>query len=149
MSDKIPAVLVDIDGVICHTMYQPAPMQFDWKVFMESEHSPIEAGVRLIHRLLQEGQTPVFITARPEMMREQTNEMLADMNFHGVLYMAPDSSMEDSCHKHYQHLQMIQKRNTLLDIIGKYDFQYAIDDQELNAKLFHIYGITTIQARFV
>lgn len=143
------AVLIDIDGVICNTDYKPAPENFDWEKFMDAEHHPIEPGIRLVQGLISAGFYPVFLTARPEFMREQTEQMLAGCGFHGVCYMAPNKTAEVGCKVDYQLLQMEQKRETLTDLVKDFDFLYGVDDQEPNVQMFKEFGIPTLKAVFV
>jgi hypothetical protein len=83
-------------------------------------------------------------------MAEQTKEMLAELGFHGVLYMASNESAKN-IGPDYQEKQMAEKDRILFDkgLTEEYNFLYAIDDQELNAKLFKAWGFPTLQARFV
>jgi hypothetical protein len=146
-----PAILIDIDGVICNTDYKPTPEKFDWEKFMEAEHHPIEPGIRLVQGLINAGLYPVFLTARPEFMREQTEKMLADLGFHGVCYMASNETAKGNCHENYQQDQMEEKDRILFEegLTEEFDFLYAIDDQELNAKMFKAWGIPTLKAMFL
>lgn len=149
MSDnRRQAVLIDIDGVICYTDYKPTPENFDWEKFCNAVHHPIEAGIKLVHGFINGGMYPVFLTARPWFMREQTEKMLAEWGFHGVCYMADNNTINNH-YEDYQVLQMEQKKDTLRTLQKEFNFLYAIDDQEPNAKMFKELGIPTLQARFI
>jgi hypothetical protein len=151
--NRKPAVLIDIDGVLCQVPYEVGPIEFSWANFRvaDLDRKPIEEGIGLVRMLISQGLYPVFLTARPEYMRFQTEQMLAEYGFHGVCYMASTEATTKGGGENYHVHQMMEKsrnisRNNLME---QYDFLYAIDDQELNAKLFRELGIPTLQARFV
>jgi len=151
---RVKAILVDIDGVICDVPYEVTPEDFLWEKFMvaDLDRKPINAGNLLVHQLVDcGGLYPVFLTARPEFMRYQTEKMLAEYGHHGLCHMASNESAEKGGGVNYQSYQMIEKARIICEnkLQDEFDFVYAIDDQEENAKLFKGLGIPTLQARFL
>jgi hypothetical protein len=151
--NRKPAVLIDIDGVLCQVPYEVGPLKFSWDEFMEADlkRAPIEAGIGLARMLIAQGLYPVFLTARPESMRFQTEQMLAEYGFHGMCYMASNEATKAGGGENYQLYQMMEKARVILKnrLMEEFDFLFAIDDQELNVKLFKELGIPTIKAMFI
>lgn len=147
-----PAVLIDIDGVICNVGYEVGPVKFKWMDFMDADltRKPIIEGIALVKMFIAQGLYPVFLTARPEFMREQTEQMLAEYGFHGKLFMAStEASLKGG--DHYQTFQMLEKDRVIKanKLMETYNFMYAIDDQTQNAELFESLGIPSLQPRFI
>jgi hypothetical protein len=151
MDSRESGVLVDIDGVLCDTDYRPDPVDFSWEDFMKAEQRNIEAGIQLVRCLANSGLTPVFLTARPEMMRYQTEEMLAHFGFHGPCYMASNKTVKNHNHATYLYDHMVEKDRILLEnaLTEEFRFLYAIDDQELNIAMYKTWGIPTLHTGFV
>lgn len=147
------AILVDIDQVICKVNYQITdPEEFDWDMFcmLAQTSNLLEPGVALVSHLVEIGYYPVFLTARPEFMRLQTEMMLAnDCKLHGELVMGSAEDAKLTTNEYYQVFQMFQKQRALYELVTRYDFKYAIDDLELNCKMYwREFKIPTLQARF-
>lgn len=151
---RIPAVLVDIDGVLCDVPYNMShdPEEFSWDDFMESDldRRPISAGITLVRMMRFQGLKTIFLTARPEFMRVQTRAMLKGYGLVGDMYMASDSTTTQ-VHRNYQATQAVEKDRIIdeFKLTERYNFLYAIDDQEHNIKVYQSWGIPTLKAGFV
>jgi len=151
---RTTAILVDIDGVLCDVAYHPMDAEdFTWGAFVKADlekRERIDAGITLVKCLVEAGCYPVFLTARPEYMRYQTEKMLAEYGFHGICYMADNKTARDG-DRAYHVRQMQEKWRIIVEdeLQIKYNFLYAIDDQKDNARLFNSLGIPTMQARFL
>jgi len=152
-NNRKPAVLVDIDGVLCQVGYEVGPTEFKWEEFMAADldRKPIEEGIGLVRMLISQGLYPVFLTARPEYIRFQTEQMLAEYGFHGLCYMASVKATEQGGGKNYQTYQALEKNRIIQEsnLMEEFEFVYAIDDQERNCNVFRALGIPTLQARFI
>ncbi len=152
-TERIPAALIDIDGVLCDVGYTPPSDGFKWDEFIvaDLDRTAIEEGIMVVHSFIRMGLFPVFLTARPERMRAQTEKMLVQYGFGGnaKLIMARDSVTVDSDYE-YQLNQMREKERCLVvhSLTTQYSFLYAIDDQQYNIDMFRRYGIPTLMATF-
>lgn len=151
---KIRAVLVDIDGILTDVGYNVSPEGFKWDEFVQADfyRTPISAGIMLVQGLINMGLFPVFLTARPEFMRAQTEDMLSQYGFTSgrVMYMASNTTAIDADNM-YQLNQMMEKERVINEnkLLETYSFKYAIDDQELNCELYRRLNIPTIKGMFL
>ena len=145
---KTAAVLIDIDGVLCHIDWDCEPYEFNWEEFKEKDkdRETLWQGVGLARMMIQAGLYPVFLTARHEGMREQTEEFLAEIGMHGILVMASEGS--DEVDDNYQQTQAYGKEKELEKLVKIFCFVYAIDDQEPNCEIYREFGIPVLRAMF-
>lgn len=148
-----PAILVDIDGVLCDVPYNPEPEDFTWDKLMKADlqREPIKAGIQLVKCLVDQGLYPVFITARPDFMRFQTEKFLNDCGFYGLCYMATVEASKLMTGPNYRYHQKMEKDRIIREhnLTEEFDFLYAIDDHEENARMYkEWWNIPTLQARF-
>ncbi len=154
------AIIVDLDGVICDVGYEATPETFKWVEFMEKAKNPDEIfwdTIRMINGLQENmGYIVIFLTARPEFMREVTKDMLAyafsDGDFGEAFspyVLVMDNPLEqikrdDGSPADYVHRQMLGKKEHVITLLEQYDIKLAIDDQKLNTDMFKSLGIPTV-----
>ena len=145
------ALLVDIDGIIEHRPnYTPKPTNFDWNDWLHAKAVPIEEGIALVKQLtVCAGLHPVFLTARPEQFRAQTEEMLASYGLYGDLFITPKRMKDFQVCEDFRMIQAEMKRRILNDLVLEYNFAYGIDDQQENCDMFREFGIPTLRGMFV
>ena len=157
-NSRIPAVLVDIDGVVTNVVSKLQPDTFNWNDYMveaQENHEPIMAGVELVQFFDSVGLQIVYVTARPEFMRYQTKEMLTNYKIGDslinkpYLYMTPSGAANQQYGSDYKKVQARMKNEMVGRLVKQFNFKYALDDQSKNCHEFRQYGIPTLQAWFL
>lgn len=87
VADKPPIALVDIDGVVAdvrHRVHFVEQKPKDWKRFFAGavDDPPHPEGLAVVERLLEDHEV-VFLTGRPETLREDTEQWLAKFGIGG------------------------------------------------------------------
>lgn len=142
---RIPTTIWDIDEVICKSWKPEYTDQFANGNFKEFEkgiptYEPYGWAVIIINILLKADIKIVFITARNENYRDQTEKWL--MKHIGVnksqydLFMRP--SNDDITKDH------VIKKAIWDKIKNNYDVLFAIDDKKENAELWDVLGIPSL-----
>jgi hypothetical protein len=147
---RIAAVLIDIDGVLCNVDWDCTPETFTWQEFQKRDVDRITLweGVILAKMFIQAGLHPVFLTARNENMREQTEKFLADIGMHGCLVMTSSGEGSEVEGYDYQEVQAESKEKALESLVNEFCFIYAIDDQQANCEVYRSFGIPVLKAMF-
>lgn len=153
MNKKPLAVLIDLDGVICNVPHNP--LEFTWDRFQRADREVgehLHVGTYLSKMFEIGGLVVLFLTARPEFMREQTQEMLDNSpvgSLGGLLFMSPNADADKQVCENYREVQAIQKGRMTSILQKEYNIILAIDDQQENCEVFNSFGIPTLTAKFV
>jgi hypothetical protein len=79
----------------------------------------------------------IFITGREERAREATEDYFKFSHpIDWELHMRPNGCLDED---------VIIKSNIMKELIGQYEFIFALDDREANCKVYQAFGITTLQ----
>lgn len=94
MATQLPRVAgIDIDGVLAdprHRLHFLAGRPKNWRGFFAGAHRdpPLPEGVALVKELAADGVTIVYVTGRPESLRDRTTTWLAEQGLpNDVLHM--------------------------------------------------------------
>lgn len=144
------AVIMDIDGVLCHVPYAEGE-PFDWLTHTEKDKDRVilEEGGLLTKMMMASGFHIIFLTARHEMMRDQTEEFLGSLGLQGTLVTTSSGNGEEYDIEDWQEVQAAQKRVAVETLSSHFEIMYAVDDQEPNCKMYREFGIPVLQARFL
>lgn len=132
--NKPKTIISDIDGVLME-----GPWFDDIEDFYREMSSwyPVDWAVHFVNMFHKMGYKIIFLTARDERVRLRTLQQLQDMfSFNIELYMRERNDERPSC---------VIKEEHLIELMKKYDIQFAIDDETPNVQMFKKYGITTLQ----
>ena len=144
MTDKIPAVIVDIDGTIAdltHRLHYVKNGNHDWdKFFAEvNRDKPYLEIIELARCLKYSGKTVLLVSGRPQKTYGATISWLEE---HGVpfdgLYMRKDNDFRKDT---------VVKSEILDELLQKYDIDFTIDDRPSVVKMWRDRGLTCLQCR--
>lgn len=130
---------IDVDGVVAdvrHRLHLVAPDQWE-EFFAAAEHDELlPEGAALVHRLAAEHEL-VWLTGRPEHLREQTEAWLREQGLPpGHLVMRPDWSEDDRPTREI-------KREYLIGLAQTRKLVVVVDDDPAVVDLLRAEGIPT------
>ena len=151
--NKNKAVLVDIDGTLVTLT------DFDYDVFKTDDRSVIDEylkfwdketlnaealvkGVELLKEFKEKGYTLVFLTARGQGCRKYTRMKLKEI---GVLDMV--DSMWHRPLKWEGKKSSLYKETMIRMLMKKYDFEWAMDDEDANLEMMERMGMKVLDAK--
>mgnify|MGYP000571986938 CR=1 FL=1 len=142
--------IIDIDGVLCNVDFEFGTDTFKWKEYAEKDkqRKVLWRGVDLVEMFISSKITPVYLTARHEGMRQQTQDFLDSLDLWGDLIMSSCGSDEQPLDKQFQQKQAQIKREEVQKLVQMYTVLYAVDDQEANCRMYREFGIPTLKAMF-
>ncbi len=143
-------LILDIDGTLAnldqraHFVEKDDPTPEDWDRFFDPEivakDTPIKEAQAALKSMHDDFEKVIFITGRPEHLRETTVQWLSDhFGFtpsEDELYMRPDGSTERSSKLKKEILD-----GKVKELYGDMDWAF-IDDEDDNLKMFDAYGTT-------
>ncbi len=159
-NDKKKAVLVDVDGTLVTLT------DFDYSAFDKRDDETeeekqvrvneylkmwdkntlnavaLDGGVELLKKFKKEGYVLVFLTARGQGCRKYTKMKLKEI---GVLDMV--DSMWHRPLKWEGVSSSVYKKNMINMLMKKYDFEWAMDDEDKNLLVMEEMGMKVIDAK--
>lgn len=150
MSRKPEAVIIDIDGVLCHVP-KGFGEEFNWATFREKDlnREVLSSGVELASMFINRGYYAIFLTARHENMRNQTISFLHSQGLTGTLITTSFGDDKQQQREDWQEVQALHKKAAVEALVEKFDIKYALDDQEPNSKMYREFNIPVLKAMFI
>ena len=140
--EKKNAVLVDIDGtLVTVTPNWSAERNGQWEV--ETMNSTVlNGGVELIKKFKDEGYVLVFLTARGQGCRKYTEKKLREIGVWSLV----DSIWHRP--KSFENVSSsIYKKAMIERLSRKYEFVYAMDDEDKNIQVMASFGMEVFDAK--
>lgn len=142
---KTPIVVCDLDGTLCnieHRLHYAKGLLKDWDKFFAGVPDDLirEEVVTILRKYHQEGKRIIFVSARPERCREDTEEWLAkhlpeDIGYMG-LFMRKNHDKRDDVEVKQQVFDTYFK--------GKYPIEVVIDDRPKVIRMWRSNGLNVI-----
>lgn len=153
MNNKNKTVLVDVDGTLVTLT------DFDYEVFKTNDQNAIteylkfwdketlnaevlHKGVEVLKGFKEQGYTLVFLTARGQGCREYTKKKLKEI---GVWHMV--DSMWHRPLKWEGVSSSVYKEHMIKMLMKKYDFEWAMDDEDKNLEMMERMGMKVLDAK--
>jgi hypothetical protein len=137
-----PLAIVDIDGVVAdvrHRLRHVTRHPKDWDAFFAAaeQDPPHDEGVAVVHRLAR-GHEVVFLTGRPERLRDDTSRWLRRHGLDGHrLLMRPEGDRSPAA---------LVKRRLLDDLARGREVAVVIDDDPVVVATMAEAGYATLHA---
>jgi predicted secreted acid phosphatase len=140
--DKKKAVLVDIDGTLVSvTPNWSMERNAEWE--MDTVNASVLAdGVELLKKFKEEGYVLVFLTARGQGCKKYTVKKMKEI---GVWDMV--DSMWHRPLKWEGKKSSLYKEAMIKMLAKKYDFEWAMDDEDPNLEMMERMGMKVIDAK--
>lgn len=133
---KTPAIIYDIDGTLSdptHRLHFIQEEPRDWKSFYEQapKDPAYRSMIQFLLKRAMEGYKPLYLTSRPESMRDMTTEWLFRFGCPiSPIFMRPEGD--------YRPSEQIKKEQLtqVLNSPANYEIYEAYDDNSANLNLF-------------
>ena len=139
---KAKAVLVDIDGTLVTTTPNWGPDRIaEWDAETMNA-SALTGGVELLRAFKEQGYTLVFLTARGVSCRKYTKRKLMEI---GVWQM-----VDSIWHRPIRwegKKSSLYKASMIRMLQAKYDFVWAMDDEDANLAMMEGFGMNVLDAK--
>jgi hydroxymethylpyrimidine pyrophosphatase-like HAD family hydrolase len=135
-------VLVDIDGTLVEVTPGWSPeTNVAWEMDTVNANVLLK-GIELIKQFKEEGYTLVFLTARGQGCRKYTKKKLKEI---GVWHMV--DSMWHRPLKWESVSSSVYKEHMIKMLMKKYDFEWAMDDEDKNLEMMERMGMKVLDAK--
>jgi hydroxymethylpyrimidine pyrophosphatase-like HAD family hydrolase len=142
MEKNNKAVLVDIDGTLVEVTPGWSPeTNVAWEMDTVNANVLLK-GIELIKQFKEEGYTLVFLTARGQGCRKYTKKKLKEI---GVWHMV--DSMWHRPLKWESVSSSVYKEHMIKRLQKKYDFEWAMDDEDKNLEMMERMGMKVLDAK--
>jgi hydroxymethylpyrimidine pyrophosphatase-like HAD family hydrolase len=142
MEKNNKAVLVDIDGTLVEVTPGWSPeTNVAWEMDTVNANVLLK-GIELIKQFKEEGYTLVFLTARGQGCRKYTKKKLKEI---GVWHMV--DSMWHRPLKWESVSSSVYKEHMIKMLMKKYDFEWAMDDEDKNLEMMERMGMKVLDAK--
>lgn len=124
-SDRAAVAGIDIDGVVSdpgHRLHFVTRRPKNWPAFFRHAHRdpPLATGVARVRQLFDSGLAIVYVSGRPEFLRDSTDRWLRDHGLpDGPLYLRPSRDRRPA---------KVLKREVYFRIAQEFDVTVILDD---------------------
>ncbi len=140
--EVMKAVLVDIDGtIVTATPNWSTERNSEWE--METVNaSALDGGIELLKKFKEEGYVLVFLTARGQGCKKYTVKKLKEIGVWGMV-----DSMWHRPMRYENVSSSVYKEAMIKMLMKKWDFEWAMDDEDKNLVVMEKMGMKVIDAK--